>query len=361
MGSSKMSALIAVMIMIVIAAVATTKVAEGRNPRSCVSKLIPCVSYLNSTRPPAECCNPLREAVSKERECMCKLFENPGFLGAFGINATNGLKILGHCGIPDFISTCKELGLFLMPSNSREAHDLSSIPHNSVDGGDKEDEGIGRQWVEVISEEPRAIIYHNFLSKEECESLINISKPHMQPSTITEHYSRGHSRIKKDTIFQTGSITILARGHDKTVSEIEKRIADFTSIPVENGEGFVVLHHEVGQKFLPHYDFFIDGYNRSNGGQIIATVIMYLSDVEEGGETVFPEAKGNISVVPCWNEMFRGQRGLSVKPKRGDALLLWSLKPDATLDFSTVHGSCPVIRGNKWSSTKSIRAHEYKE
>ncbi|KAL3499510.1 hypothetical protein ACH5RR_038603 [Cinchona calisaya] len=361
MGYSNISAPITVVLMIVIAAVATTKVAEGQDPRSCVSKLIPCVSYLNSTSPPAECCDPLREAVSKDRECMCKLFENPGFLGAFGVNSTQGIKLLGHCGIPDFIRKCKELGLLSMPSSSREtpkAHELSSIPRNSVDRGDKEDAGIGKQWVEVISQEPRAIIYHNFLSKEECESLINISTPLVQPSTIIQLPSR---RKIKDTIFRTGSITFLTRGHDKTVSEIEKRIADITSIPAENGEGLQILHYEAGQKFSPHHDYYIDEYNRRNGGQRIATVIMYLSDVEEGGETVFPEAKGNISAIPCWNQMFRGQRGLVVKPKRGDALLLWSTKPDGTLDFSTLHGSCPVIRGNKWSSTKWMRVHEYKE
>lgn len=63
------------------------------------------------------------------------------------------------------------------------------------------------------------------------------------------------------------------------------------------------------------------------------------SDVEEGGETVFPSAKGNISAVPWWNELSEcGKEGLSVKPKMGDALLFWSMKPDASLDASSLHG-----------------------
>ncbi|XP_059283495.1 probable prolyl 4-hydroxylase 10 [Lycium ferocissimum] len=87
---------------------------------------------------------------------------------------------------------------------------------------------------------------------------------------------------------------------------------------------------------------------------------MYLSDVEEGGETVFPAAKGNFSAVPWWNELSEcGKGGLSVKPKMGDALLFWSMKPDATPDPSSLHGGCPVIKGNKWSSTKWMRIHEY--
>ncbi|RDX67484.1 putative prolyl 4-hydroxylase 10, partial [Mucuna pruriens] len=121
----------------------------------------------------------------------------------------------------------------------------------------------------------------------------------------------------------------------------------------EHGEELQVLHYEVGQKYVPHHDYFMDKINIVNGGQRIATVLMYLSDVEEGGETVFPEAKGNFSSVPWWNELSEcGKEGLSIKPKMGDALLFWSMKPDATLDPLSLHGSCPVVKGNKWSCTK---------
>lgn len=251
-------------------------------------------------------------------------------------------------------------GIFSIPSSTRgsqKAHDLSSIAHNTVQRGDDDDEGKGDQWVEVISLEPRAYIYHNFLSKEECEYLISLAKPHMQKSTVVDS-ATGKS---KDSRVRTSSGTFLARGRDKVIRNIEKKIADFTFIPVEHGEGLQVLHYEVGQKYEPHYDYFLDEFNTKNGGQRIATVLMYLSDVEEGGETVFPAAKGNYSAVPWWNELSEcGKDGLSVKPKRGDALLFWSMKPDATLDPSSLHGGCSVIKGNKWSSTKWIRVHEYK-
>lgn len=70
-----------------------------------------------------------------------------------------------------------------------------------------------------------------------------------------------------------------------------------------------------------------------------SNTLYYRSDVEEGGETVFPAAKGNFSSVPWWNELSEcGKGGLSVKPKMGDALLFWSMKPDATLDPSSLHG-----------------------
>ena len=102
---------------------------------------------------------------------------------------------------------------------------------------------------------------------------------------------------------RTSSGTFLARGQDKVIRGIEKRIADFTFIPVgmfpslvenpswacgyglifnlewcctEQGEGIQILHYEVGQKYEAHTDYFHDNFNTRNGGQRIATLLMYL-------------------------------------------------------------------------------------
>ncbi|KAM1133083.1 probable prolyl 4-hydroxylase 3 [Malus sylvestris] len=249
-------------------------------------------------------------------------------------------------------------GIVSLPVSTDDSspNDLSSSRRKTVERGD----GLGNrveQWTEVISWEPRAFIYHNFLSKEECDYLINLAKPHMVKSSVVDSKT-GKS---KDSRVRTSSGMFLKRGRDKIIRDIEKRIADFTFIPVEHGEGLQILHYEVGQKYDAHFDYFLDEFNTKNGGQRVATLLMYLSDVEEGGETVFPAAKGNISSVPWWNELSEcGKQGLAVKPKMGDALLFWSMRPDATLDPSSLHGGCPVIIGNKWSSTKWMHLEEYK-
>ncbi|URE30590.1 P4Hc [Musa troglodytarum] len=215
----------------------------------------------------------------------------------------------------------------------------------------------GHQWTEVISWEPRAFVYHNFLSKEECEYLIELARPHMQKSTVADSTT---GQIK-DSRVRTSTGMFLHRGQDKIIRAIEKRIADYTFIPIEHGEGLQVLHYEVGQKYEPHFDYFLDVYNTKNGGQRIATLLMYLSDVEEGGETIFPNAKISSRSLPWYNELSKcGENGLSIKPKTGDALLFWSMKPDASLDPLSLHGGCPVIKGNKWSCTKWMHVHEYK-
>ncbi|KAJ0241924.1 Prolyl 4-hydroxylase 5 [Hirschfeldia incana] len=253
------------------------------------------------------------------------------------------------------------LGILSLPNanrNSSKPNDLTNIVRKSQEqsnGG--EEEGNGERWVEVISWEPRAVIYHNFLTNEECEHLISLAKPNMVKSAVVDEKTGG----SKDSRVRTSSGTFLRRGHDQVVERIEQRISDFTFIPVENGEGLQVLHYQVGQKYEPHYDYFLDEFNTKNGGQRIATVLMYLSDVDDGGETVFPAAKGNISAVPWWNELSKcGKEGLSVLPKKRDALLFWNMRPDASLDPSSLHGGCPVVKGNKWSSTKWFHVHEFK-
>lgn len=201
------------------------------------------------------------------------------------------------------------------------------------------------------------IVYSFHQSKEECEYLIELAKPRMVKSTVVD----SETGKSKDSRVRTSSGMFLQRGRDKVIRAIERRIADYTFIPAEHGEGLQVLHYEVGQKYEPHFDYFLDEFNTKNGGQRMATILMYLSDVEEGGETIFPDANVNSSSLPWYNELSEcARKGLAVKPKMGDALLFWSMKPDATLDPLSLHGGCPVIKGNKWSSTKWLHVGEYK-
>ena len=48
-----------------------------------------------------------------------------------------------------------------------------------------------------------------------------------------------------------------------------------------------------------------------------------------------------------------------MKPNKGDALLFFSLHLDATTDPLSLHGSCPVMEGEKWSATKWIHVRSF--
>lgn len=65
----------------------------------------------------------------------------------------------------------------------------------------------------------------------------------------------------------------------------------------ENGEATQVLRYGPGQKYEGHYDYFFDRVHNQRGGHRYATVLMYLNNVEEGGETVFPNAKVTLKLT----------------------------------------------------------------
>ena len=41
---------------------------------------------------------------------------------------------------------------------------------------------------------------------------------------------------------------------------------------------------------------------------------------------------------------------LSVRPKKAHAILFYSQHPDGSLDRSSKHGGCPVLKGTKWAA-----------
>lgn len=69
---------------------------------------------------------------------------------------------------------------------------------------------------------------------------------------------------------------------------------------MDHGEVFYLLRYEEGQQYKPHWDYFAnDETGMSHIGQSgnrIATVLFYLGTPEEGGETIFPNAEGTITV-----------------------------------------------------------------
>ncbi|TYH55933.1 hypothetical protein ES332_D09G271200v1 [Gossypium tomentosum] len=129
----------------------------------------------------------------------------------------------------------------------------------------------------------------------------------------------------------------------------------------ENGEDIQVLRYEYGQKYDPHYDYFVDKVNIARGGHRTATVLMYLTNVTKGGETVFPEAEeSSLHTTPAKDDLSDcAKKGIAVKPRRGDALLFFSLHPNAIPDPSSLHAGCPVTEGEKWSATKWIHVDSF--
>ncbi|EEL49812.1 Prolyl 4-hydroxylase alpha subunit [Bacillus cereus Rock3-44] len=182
--------------------------------------------------------------------------------------------------------------------------------------------------IQIISrvEEPLIVVLENVLSDEECESLIELSKDSMKRSKI------GASR-EVDNI-RTSSGTFLEE--NETVAIIEKRVSSIMNIPVEHGEGLHILKYTPGQEYKAHYDYFAE-HSRAAENNRISTLVMYLNDVEEGGETFFPKLN------------------LSIAPKKGSAVYFEYFYNDKSLNELTLHGGAPVIKGEKWVATQWMK------
>ncbi|XP_077232396.1 putative prolyl 4-hydroxylase 4 [Tasmannia lanceolata] len=208
-----------------------------------------------------------------------------------------------------------------------------------------------------VSWKPRAFVYEGFLNDEECDHLISLAKSELKRSAVADNLS-GESKLSQ---VRTSSGMFISKGKDPIVARIEDKIAAWTFLPKENGEDIQVLRYEHGQKYDPHYDFFSDKVNIVRGGHRIATVLMYLTDVAKGGETVFPSAEESPRLrLPVKDDLSDcAKKGIAVKPRRGDALLFFNLHPDGTPDQISLHAGCPVIEGEKWSATKWLHVDSF--
>ena len=100
-------------------------------------------------------------------------------------------------------------------------------------------------WVEQLGWRPRAWLYHNFLTPEECAHLIDQARPVMERSSVVDNAS-GKS---VDSEIRTSAGMFFRRGQDAVIKAIEDRIAAFSMVPADHGEGLQVLHYLVGQKY----------------------------------------------------------------------------------------------------------------
>lgn len=203
-----------------------------------------------------------------------------------------------------------------------------------VDGGDRRVAVLG------VMALPRVVVLGGLLSDEECDALIAAAQPRMARS-LTVATQTGGEEVNDD---RTSNGMFFQRGENELVSRIEARIAKLVNWPLINGEGIQVLQYGPGAEYKPHYDYFDPAAPGTptilkRGGQRVGTVVMYLSEPEQGGATTFPDVQ------------------FEVAPKRGNAVFFSYAQP--LPGTKTLHGGAPVIAGEKWIATKWLRQQEF--
>ncbi|GGG67454.1 2OG-Fe(II) oxygenase [Paenibacillus radicis (ex Gao et al. 2016)] len=175
-------------------------------------------------------------------------------------------------------------------------------------------------------EAPLVVVLGNVLSHEECDELINNSREQLQRSKIGGDHAINQIRTSSGVFCE----------QNETIARIEKRFSQIMNIPIEHGDGLQVLLYTPGQEYQPHYDFFAES-SRASANNRISTLVMYLNDVEEGGETAFP------------------MLNISIFPNKGMAVYFEYFYNDHELNDFTLHAGTPVIKGEKWVATMWMR------
>ena len=190
-----------------------------------------------------------------------------------------------------------------------------------------------------LCETPRIRMLDGFISPEICGWLIEIGKTRMTQARVYDAQTGGTAvdAARTNSAFELSIVDV-----DLVTVLVRARIAAVTGVPVAAFEPPQLLHYSTGQTFGRHYDY-LDvsqpGYARdvAEHGQRILTVLVYLNDGYEGGETSFPKA------------------GLKVRGATGDGVMFANVDRAGAVEPMSLHAGEPPTAGEKWVLSQWIR------
>ncbi|XP_071772436.2 prolyl 4-hydroxylase subunit alpha-2 isoform X2 [Centroberyx gerrardi] len=189
---------------------------------------------------------------------------------------------------------------------------------------------------------PHIVRYLDALSHDEIEKIKELAKPRLARATVRDP----KTGILTTANYRVSKSAWLEGEEDPVIERVNQRIQDITGLTVETAELLQVANYGVGGQYEPHYDFSrrpFDG-NLMVDGNRLATFLNYMTDVEAGGATVFPDF------------------GAAIWPRKGTAVFWYNLFKSGEGDYRTRHAACPVLVGSKWVSNKWIheRGQEFR-
>lgn len=131
-----------------------------------------------------------------------------------------------------------------------------------------------------IHNDPTVYIVDDFLTEDECNHIISISKSSLKRSLV----SSNNGGIISDG--RSSCNTWIEHSRDAITSRISNKISELVNKQSSNAENFQVIHYDEKQEYKPHYDSWEHDYtiqknviNLSKGGQRILTALCYLNNV----------------------------------------------------------------------------------
>lgn len=180
-------------------------------------------------------------------------------------------------------------------------------------------------------------VIDEFLSDKECEYMINLAMPHFRRS----EFMIGDKRKVHDGR-TSKSAELHNLDNDPVIKTIKQRASELIKIPVECFESLQCVSYEPRQFIEAHFDTFDDtseGGKKiiAEGGQRKYTLLAYLNDDFEGGETFFPLLD------------------YMVTPKKGSLLIFNNLNKDSTRMSYSFHSGMSVAKGRKFAINIWVR------
>ena len=188
---------------------------------------------------------------------------------------------------------------------------------------------------------PHAQIYYidNFLQTIDCQLISGYIEQKAERATL--HKAGGKDeRIISDQ--RTSKETFLPYSQHSYFKYIDQQLSKVMCLNPFLGEIIHGQKYEIGEYYKEHGDYFREGEDFNTYcewmGQRSWTTMIYLNDVEEGGETHFPLLN------------------LKLKPKEGTLLAWNNLQKDGTPNENTKHEALPPKSGKKYIITKWWRS-----
>ncbi|KAL5021880.1 hypothetical protein ScPMuIL_001035 [Solemya velum] len=305
------------------------------------------------------------------------------------------------CNFPD-IDECFEMEQFFdyKPQYRRYEHLTYYLPLN-VDATTDIDLVRGKtHQITARSVVPPIYEVEDFLTDEECDYIIERAKAEgmAQSGVFGEDINiELQSKPPEEVSRISDQAWLYLHEDDKVINSIMDRITKLTKMPrkyIDDSEAIQVVNYGVGGHYHAHMDTTRPEFDDDKDYRALPccyqtkceidlnlgscckncryiTVLFYLNDVEEGGETAFPFAdfrqrdvddlrKGKIDYLNL--SKYCKKVHIKVKPKKGKAIMWYNHEKDShngllgpVID-QAFHGGCDVKKGTKWIANFWISA-----
>ncbi|VDM93771.1 unnamed protein product, partial [Onchocerca ochengi] len=195
--------------------------------------------------------------------------------------------------------------------------------------------------VEIARQNPLAVLFHDIMSDEEARIIEMLAVPKACLNPFILNRATVHNAVtgKLETAsYRISKSAWLRSSEHEIVNRIDRRLDLATNLEVETAEELQIQNYGVGGHYEPHLDCAKSdddsAFKELGTGNRIATILIYMTEPEIGGGTVFIDLKTKVSCT------------------KNAALFWYNLMRSGEVDMRTQHAACPVLTGNKWVTNK---------